>query len=98
VVAALKMKYQPVDMVSMVEMRQALSAMSIKKDEDPSSMFEHICGIDNRFQRAAIALTEEEKIATILLAALKEYVTLHCTRLVVSLQAIVNTKGSDDKV
>jgi hypothetical protein len=76
VVAALKMKYQLVDMVSMVEMRQTLSTVSMKKDEDPSSIFEQICGIDNRFQRAAIALTEEEKIATILLAASKEYVTL----------------------
>jgi hypothetical protein len=48
----------------------------MKKNEDPSLMFEQICGIDNRFQRAAIALTEEEKIATITMAAPKEYVTL----------------------
>jgi hypothetical protein len=70
---ALKSKYQPVNMVSMVEMQQAMSAVSMKKDEDPSSLFEQIRGIDNRFQRAAISMTEEEKIDTILMAAPREY-------------------------
>jgi hypothetical protein len=63
-------------MVSMVEMRQATNEVSMKKDDDPSSLFEQICGMDNRFQRSAIHMTDEEKIATIIMAAPKEYVTL----------------------
>ena len=50
VVQGLKKKYQPVDMVSMVEMRQAMNGVSMKKDDDPSTLFEQISGIDNRFQ------------------------------------------------
>jgi hypothetical protein len=75
-VKALKKKYQPVDMVSMVEMRQAMSGVSMKKDKDPSSLFEQISGIDNRFQRPSLSMSDEEKISVILMAALKEYVTL----------------------
>jgi Tfp pilus assembly PilM family ATPase len=76
VVKGLKKKYQPVDMVSMVEMRQAMSAVSMKKDDDPSSLFEQISGIDNRFQQPNLKMPDEEKIAVILMATPKEYVTL----------------------
>jgi hypothetical protein len=43
VVTALKSKYQPVDMVSLVEMRQATAKVSMKKNEEPSILFEKIC-------------------------------------------------------
>jgi hypothetical protein len=72
VVSALKnKKCDPVDMVLMVEMRQAMAAVLMKKDEDPCSLFEQISGIDNRFQRAAMTMSDEEKIATILMATPK---------------------------
>jgi hypothetical protein len=60
----------------MVEMRQAMAAVSMKKDDDPISLFEQISGTDNRFQNAALTMSDEEKIATILMAAPKEYITL----------------------
>jgi hypothetical protein len=76
VVTALKKKYQPVNTMSLVEMRHAVAAVSMKKDDDPSSLFEQISGIDNRFQNAALTMLDEEKIATILMAAPKKYITL----------------------
>jgi hypothetical protein len=76
VVTALKSKYKPVDMVSLVEMRQAMAKVSMKKNEEPSSLFEKICEMENRFSRSQITITDEEKIATVLAAAPNEYIPL----------------------
>jgi hypothetical protein len=71
VVTALKSKYQPVDMGSLVEMRQAMAKVSMKKNEEPSVLFEKISEIENRFARSQLSITDEEKIATVLAATPK---------------------------
>jgi hypothetical protein len=42
VVTALKSKYQPLEMVSLVEMRQTMAKVSMKKNDEPIVLFEKI--------------------------------------------------------
>jgi hypothetical protein len=74
IVLGLKERYQPVDMVSMVEMRQAINKMTMKKDDEPTILFDQITAISNRFRNTTVAWTDAEKIATVLSAAHVDYV------------------------
>jgi hypothetical protein len=47
IVLGLKERYQPVDMVSMVEMRQAINKVTMKKDDEPTVLFDQISAISN---------------------------------------------------
>jgi hypothetical protein len=47
VVAALKAKYMPDDVITKVELRQMLSKVKMKKDEEPSILFEQLSAIEN---------------------------------------------------
>ena len=49
VVKALFQKYKPTDMISRVEMRLRLNKVSMKKSEDPITLFEEISAIQNMF-------------------------------------------------
>ena len=73
VVERMFQKYQPEDTISKVEMRQELSKVRMKKEEDPSNMFETLLGIQNRYRTATYTVPEEELIAVVLDQAPKEY-------------------------
>ena len=76
VVDSLFKKYVPQDLVSKIELRRALNAISMKKEEDPANLFEAISGIENKYNTSTFQLPEEEKIATILENAPAEYSTV----------------------
>lgn len=73
VVAALKRKYQPTDVMAMAEMKVALGKIKMKKDEAPSTLFEQMSGLENRYQTL---LDNNEKVATVLSVAPKEYMSV----------------------
>ena len=72
IVEALFIKYKPDDTISRVEMRGLLANVSMKKDEDPSTLFEQLSVIENRYNTRATATTaartidEEDLIATVI--------------------------------
>ena len=74
VVKALKSKYMPVDMVTMIDLRRAMAAVKMNKGEDPTTIFEQIAGIENRFRNAQIKPSEQEKLAVAMMAAPAEYI------------------------
>ena len=70
---ALFKKYVPQDLVSKIELRRALNAVSTKKEEDLANLFEAISVTENKYNMAKYKLPEEEKIATVLHKAPSEY-------------------------
>ncbi len=49
VVKALFKKYRPIDMMTLVELREALGQVSMKVKEDPGMIFKQISTIENRY-------------------------------------------------
>eukprot|EP00591_Stephanopyxis_turris_P000610 CAMPEP_0195508876 /NCGR_PEP_ID=MMETSP0794_2-20130614/1972_1 /TAXON_ID=515487 /ORGANISM="Stephanopyxis turris, Strain CCMP 815" /LENGTH=163 /DNA_ID=CAMNT_0040635957 /DNA_START=67 /DNA_END=558 /DNA_ORIENTATION=+ len=49
IVDALHKKYIPKDLVSKIELRRELNAVSMKKDDDPAVLFVAISGIENKY-------------------------------------------------
>jgi hypothetical protein len=50
-VAALKAKYMPDDVITKVELRQMLGKVKMKKDDEPSILFEQLSAIENQFNK-----------------------------------------------
>ena len=73
VVQALFKKYEPDDKITRVEMRELLAKVSMKAHQDPTSLFEQISAIQNRYNNASRKIDEEDLIAVILKAAPKDY-------------------------
>ena len=73
VVKALMSKYQPEDTITRVELRQMLNGVTMKKDEDPATIFEQISAIKNRYNTSTKKIDPEELIAVVLDVAPKEY-------------------------
>ena len=73
VVAALYKKYQPQDIITRVEMRQKLNGVRMKRGQDPSTLFEQISAIENRYNTSARKIDEEDLIAVVLDSAPVEY-------------------------
>lgn len=73
VVQALFKKYEPDDKITRVEMRELLAKVSMKANQDPTSLFEQISAIQNRYNNASRKIDEEDLIAVILKAAPKDY-------------------------
>jgi hypothetical protein len=73
VVEALFAKYEPKDVMSLVELQDALHGVSMKKDEAPSELFEKLKSIENRFASTTTKVTEAELIAAALRAAPSKY-------------------------
>ena len=65
--------YKPNDNISRVEVRQMLNKLMMKKNEDPSLLFEKISEIQNRYNTAKHKLDEEDLIATVISVAPEEY-------------------------
>ena len=66
VVDMLYKRYAPRDLRSKVEMRQALSAVSMKKEEDPARMFEALSGVCSRYHTTTFKIAYDELIAMVL--------------------------------
>jgi hypothetical protein len=73
VVQALFKKYEPDDKITRVEMREQLTKVSMKAHQDPTTLFEQISAIQNRYNNASRKIDEEDLIAVILKAAPKDY-------------------------
>ena len=67
VIEELMAKYQPQDTITRVEIRQMLNRVSMKKDEDPATLFEQISSIRNRYSKTVIH--DGDLIAVVLDAA-----------------------------
>ena len=63
VIDALKKKYQPQDTMTRVELRQMLNKVSMKKEQDPASIFEQLSSIKNRYNTKKITIDEADLIA-----------------------------------
>jgi hypothetical protein len=59
-------EYEPKDVMSLVELQDALHGVSMKKDEAPSELFENLKSIENRFASTTTKVTEAELIAAAL--------------------------------
>jgi Zinc knuckle len=66
-------KYQPLDTVSKIEMRQELTRIKMRKGMDPSLLFERLTLIQNQYLGPGKRLDKEELIAIALDVATEEY-------------------------
>jgi gag-polypeptide of LTR copia-type/Zinc knuckle len=73
VVQGLLKKYRPLDIVSLVELRQRMNKVTMKKGADPSTLFEQLSAIENQFSVPGTPMDESHMIAVILDAATDEY-------------------------
>ena len=76
IVGALKHKYMPDDRISRVELRKALTSVTMRKDDDPAKLFEQLSAIENKFNKPGNVIPEEELIAVVISAAPESYVSL----------------------
>jgi len=76
VVNGLFEKYYPQDLLSKVELRQELNSIKMKKEDNPSVLFEALSGIENKYNTAAYKVPSEDLIAAVLEKAPKEYSSL----------------------
>ena len=76
VVEGLFRKYRPQDTITKVELRQELNKVTMKKNQNPSVLFEQIASIKNRFQQGKNKIAEEDLIAVVLAAAPEAYQSL----------------------
>ena len=73
IVERMMKKYMPKDTMSRVEMRQGLNKVSMKKDEDPTTLFEQLSAIENAYNTESRKIDEDDLVAVILDKAPKEY-------------------------
>jgi hypothetical protein len=73
VVAALK---APDDVITKVELRQMLGKVKMKKDDEPSILFEQLSAIENRFNKPGEQIPDDDLIAAVLTVAPKEYLLI----------------------
>jgi len=76
VVKALKGEYQPNDRISLVEFRGRLSELTMKKDDEPKTMFENIASIKNMFREANFVINDEDLIAVVMEKAPHQYASV----------------------
>jgi hypothetical protein len=79
VVAALKAKYMPDDVITKVELRQMLGKVKMKKDEEPLILFEQLSTVKNRCKKPGEQIPDNDFIAAVLTAAPKEYMLILTT-------------------
>jgi hypothetical protein len=90
VVSGLMAKYQPQDIMTGVELKQQLAAITMKVGSDPATLFEQICTIENRYNTPTRKIDQDELIATLLDRAAPEYRSL--------LTAVQMMKGASVKL
>jgi hypothetical protein len=59
-----------------IELRRALNAVSMKKEDDPAILFEPISATENKYDSVNYQIPKEDRIATVLEKAPKEYGTV----------------------
>ena len=73
VIKGLFKKYQPVDTVMLVELRQMLNKIMMKKGLDLATLFEQIAAVENCYNTATKKIAEDELIAVVLDKSMKDY-------------------------
>ena len=71
--ALLKKKYKLEDMISRVELRQKMSKVRMKKNDDPATLFEQLSAIENQYNTATQQIDDEDMIATVISVAPTKY-------------------------
>jgi hypothetical protein len=79
VVKGLFKKYRPIDMMTLVELLQALGKLSMKQKDDPAVIFEQIGSIENRYMDGMRMIPDEELIAVVLSTTPEEYTPILMT-------------------
>jgi hypothetical protein len=74
VVVYLFKKYNPDDRISRVELWTMLNEVTMKVNKDPSTLFEQVSEIKNRYNTPQHTIDEEDLIAVVMRAAPDEYV------------------------
>ena len=73
VVKKLQKKYRPCDTMAMVDERIALNEIKMKKNEDPSKLFERIKAVETKYNTKTRKISEADKIAVVISQALRAY-------------------------
>ena len=73
VIDALFKKFQPVDTISRVEMRNRLNKIGMKPTQDPKVLFDKIASLQNAYNDSTRNIDEEDLIALVLDKAPKIY-------------------------
>ena len=79
VVKGLFKKYQPQDMVKLVELRQMLTKITMKKRLDPATLFEQIAAVENCYNTATRKIPQDELIAVVLDKSMMDYKSILTT-------------------
>ena len=59
-------KFKPQDIMPRVELRQELNKIKLKKNADPSGLFEQISTVENRYNNATSQVSKDDLIAVII--------------------------------
>ena len=73
VIKGLFKKYQPVDTVTLVELRQMLNKITMKKGSDPVTLFEQIAAVEHCYNTGGRKIAEDKLIAVVLNKSTMEY-------------------------
>ena len=76
IVTKLQDEYEPKDTVSKIELRRDLSAVYMKKNDDPEVLFSKLAKIENKYSSAKYKVAQEELMATVLDKAPLEYAVI----------------------
>eukprot|EP00957_Ditylum_brightwellii_P067807 5146976-Ditylum_brightwellii.AAC.1 len=76
VVVALQKKYAPKDLVSKIEMKHELNAITMKKVENPAYLFKKISELENCYNTSLFCISLDNQITTVLTKAPVEYSTV----------------------
>ena len=75
----LLMKYQPQDTVMLVELRQKLNKIMMKKGQDPATLFEQIAAVENHYNAVTKKIAKDEFIVVVLDKSTMEYKSILTT-------------------
>ena len=75
IMESMKKKFAPDDTISKVELRRQLNKISMKKNDDPATLFEQLSVVRNKYNSpsSTAQLSKEELIAVIIDAAHEDY-------------------------
>jgi hypothetical protein len=73
ITVALKNNYQPQDTMTRVELRHQLNQVTLKKNEDPATLFEQLSALENKCNTSSRKIDEEDLIAVVIDAAPDQY-------------------------
>ena len=65
-VTRLKREYQPIDRISIIEMRRKMNEVSMKNDDDPKVIFEKILTIRNYYADSGVVVEDEYLMASVM--------------------------------